>query len=156
MKNILGLHQKLTSCDAAVCEWGGSMFSLVLRLFVGSQFLRSGMTKLHDWSATLALFQDEYHVPLLAPELAAWLGTFGELALPMLLFAGFLSRPAALGLFLLNVVAVASYPQLFSFDCPAAINDHIYWGILLLVLAIFGPGRFSVDTALATKYRDLS
>ena len=52
-------------------------------------------------------------------------------------------------------MAVASYPQLFSFECPAAINDHIYWGILLLVLAIFGPGRFSVDTALATKYRDL-
>ena len=39
---------------------------------------------------------------------------------------------AALGLFAVNLMAVISYPQLFSFECPAAINDHLYWGMLLL------------------------
>jgi putative oxidoreductase len=65
--------------------------------------------------------------------------------LPLLLALGLLSRPAALGLFLVNLMAVLSYPQLFDFACPAAVNDHKYWGILLLVLAVFGPGRLSLD-----------
>ena len=50
-------------------------------------FFRSGMTKLHDWETTLALFQDEYHVPLLNPTVAAYMGTAGELALPVLLLS---------------------------------------------------------------------
>jgi putative oxidoreductase len=61
------------------------------------------------------------------------------------------SRPAALALFLVNAMAVISYPQLFSFDCPAAINDHFYWGALLLVIVAFGAGRFSVDSILGKK-----
>ena len=65
---------------------------------------------------------------------------------------GVLSRPAALGLFFVNLMAVISYPQLFGFECPAAINDHFYWGILLLVLAAFGPGRASVDAVLQRKH----
>ncbi len=99
----------------------------------------------------MALFRDEYHVPLLSPEVAALMGAAGELALPVLLFAGLLTRPAALGLFLVNAMAVISYPQLFSFDCPAAINDHFYWGALLLVIVAFGAGRFSLDSILGKK-----
>jgi len=47
---------------------------------------------------------------------------------------------------------VISYPQLFQFECPAAINDHFYWGISLLVLVAFGPGKFSIDAFLKTKH----
>jgi putative oxidoreductase len=46
-------------------------------------------------------------------------------------------------------MAVLSYPALFQFDCPAAINDHFYWGALLLLLVAFGPGRFSLDFLLS-------
>ncbi|HAT29445.1 MAG TPA: DoxX family protein [Janthinobacterium sp.] len=148
MKTLLGMHQFSTRFDAAVTDWGGSLFSLFLRFFVGWQFLKAGMIKLGDWSATLALFRDEYHVPLLPPDVAAVLGAAGELCLPILLFSGLLSRPAALALFFVNVMAVLSYPQLFSFECPAALNDHFYWGVLLLALAAFGPGRFSLDYVL--------
>lgn len=153
MQNILRFHQGLSRFDARLADWGGSLLSLALRLFVGWQFFKAGLTKIGDWSATLALFRDEYQVPILPPEMAALMGAAGELALPILLFAGLLSRPAALGLFAFNLVAVISYPQLFKFECPAAINDHFYWGALLLVLVAFGPGKISLDYWLSRKNR---
>jgi putative oxidoreductase len=140
--------------DGLLTEWGGSIMSLALRLYVGWVFFLAGKTKLRDWDATVSLFRDEYQVPLLPPELAAVMGAGGELVLPLLLFAGLLSRPAALGLFFVNLMAVISYPALFTFDCPAAINDHKYWGILLLVLVVFGPGRFSADHLLGKRRPD--
>ncbi|BBB67551.1 hypothetical protein UNDYM_3298 [Undibacterium sp. YM2] len=67
---------------------------------------------------------------------------------PVFLVLGFFSRPAALALFAVNVMAVISYPQLFELECPAAVNSHFYWGILLLVLVSFGPGKLSLDAWL--------
>lgn len=151
MDAILRFHQGLSRYDARLADWGGSLLSLALRWFVGWQFFKSGMLKLDDWGSTLALFRDEYQVPLLSPEFAAVIGTFGELTFPALLFIGLFSRPAALGLFAVNAMAVISYPQLFKFECPAAINDHFYWGTLLLVMAAFGPGRLALDEWLAKK-----
>ena len=151
MNALLGFHRLTTRFDPCIADLGGSALSLVLRLYVGWQFFKAGMVKLQDWSGTLALFQDEYQVPVLPPHLAAVMGTFGELFFPALLFIGLFSRPAALGLFLMNAMAVISYPQLFQFECPAAINDHFYWGALILVLFAFGPGRVSLDAWLARK-----
>ena len=151
MNSLLSLHLQLSRFNAVLTAWGGSLMSLALRLFIGWQFFKAGLTKIHDWDATLSLFKDEYHVPLLPPDLAAYMGAGGELFLPLLLFVGLVSRPAALALFGVNLMAVISYPQLFSFECPAAINDHFYWGLSLLVLVAFGPGRFSLDALLARK-----
>jgi putative oxidoreductase len=151
MNKFLRLHQCTLRFDSLLTEWGGSLMSLVIRFYVGWQFFNSGRIKIADWDSTLALFRDEYHVPVLPPELAAVTGAMGELTFPLLLFIGLFSRPAALGLFFVNAMAVISYPQLFQFPCPAAINDHFYWGALLLVLAVFGPGRFSLDRLLAQK-----
>lgn len=148
---MLDLHQLTTRFDSNITDWGGSLLSLTIRFFVGAQFLRAGMLKVSDWGATLTLFREEYKVPLIPPEFAALLGAAGELTFPVLLFAGLLTRPAALGLFFVNLLAVISYPQLFSFECPAAINDHFYWGALLLVIMAFGPGRFSVDQVLTQR-----
>jgi putative oxidoreductase len=153
MQKILHLHTMASRFDPQLEKWGGSLMSLLIRFYVGWQFFKAGLVKVSDWSATLALFRDEYHVPVLPPELAAVMGATGELALPVLLFFGVLSRPAALGLFAVNLMAVISYPQLFTFDCPAAINDHFYWGFLLLILAAFGPGKISVDAWLSGQAR---
>lgn len=152
MNAILTLVRATYRFDILLTEWGGSLMSLAIRLYVGWVFFKSGLVKIADWGSTVALFTDEYKTPLLSPEVAAVMGTLGELSLPLLLFVGLLSRPAAVGLFMVNLMAVISYPQLFTFDCPAAINDHRYWGILLLVLVAFGPGKFSLDALI--KRRD--
>jgi putative oxidoreductase len=124
---------------------------LAARLYVANVFIKSGLVKLSDWSATLALFHDEYKVPLLPPDLAAYVGTFGELFFPVLIVLGLAGRFGAAGLFVVNAMAVASYPQLFGFDCPAAINSHAYWGSLLLSLVVFGPGKLSLDAVILRR-----
>jgi len=151
MNAALWINRLNETFEKLLREWGGSLLLLGLRLYVGWIFFHSGMVKVSGWQATLALFHDEYKVPLLPPDLAAYLGTFGELGFPILLFAGLLTRPAALGLFLVNAMAVISYPQLFEFECPAAINQHYAWGTLLLVLAAFGAGRISLDAMLRRR-----
>ena len=114
---------------------------LAARFYVGSVFFRAGLTKLRDWDTTLALFADEYHVPLLTPTVAAFMGTGAELALPVLLVAGLFGRFAAAGLAVLNGVAVLSLA-----DIPeAAMQGHVFWGSLLAGLLLWGPGRLSID-----------
>jgi putative oxidoreductase len=83
-------------------------------------------------------------VPLLPPELAAWLGTFGELAFPPLLALGLAARFAALSLSLVNVVAVISFWHVLA-ENEAARMSHFYWGLLLLVTLCHGPGKLSLD-----------
>ena len=124
---------------------------LALRLYVSSVFFRSGLVKISDWGATLALFHDEYHVPLLPPGVAACVGAFGELAFPVLITLGLMGRFGAAGLFVVNAMAVISYPQLFGFDCPAAVQMHFVWGAILLALAVFGPGVLSLDALVLRR-----
>ena len=115
--------------------------ALAARAYLAQVFFLSGLTKIRDWDTTLLLFNDEYRVPLLPPELAAVMGTGGELALPVLLLLGLGGRLAALGLSVVNVVAAISLPDI----APAALQQHITWGVLLAALALHGVGRWSLD-----------
>jgi putative oxidoreductase len=126
---------------------------LLLRLWVASAFWRAGVVKWSDPDSTLSLFQNEYHVPLLPPELAAPLGTFIELAFPWLLGLGLAGRLSAAFLFVYNIVAVLSYPALWPHGLwqdfwHGGFLDHKAWGLMLLVLTAFGPGCLSVDALL--------
>lgn len=129
--------------------WLQALALLAVRLFLLSVFFRSGLSKLQDWEGTLFLFQEEYHVPVLPPMVAALMGTAGELVLSSLLALGVLTRPAALGLFMVNLVAAISYPDL----TPAGLKDHHLWGVLCMVLALFGPGALSVDAWIWRQLR---
>ena len=118
--------------------------ALLARLYVAQVFFLSGLTKLRDWDITLALFADEYHVPLLSPAVAAALGTAGELVLPVLLVVGLAGRLAALGLSVVNGVAVLALAEI----APAALQQHITWGVLLAALALYGCGPWSLGPVL--------
>ncbi len=121
-----------------------SAAALFSRLYVAQVFFSSGLTKIQDWDTTLFLFEEEYQVPLLPYQAAAWLGTFGELVFPILLALGLFSRTAALALFFVNFVAVISLT-----DIPqAAFNLHIIWGLLLAQVFIYGGGLVAVDRVL--------
>ena len=122
------------------------VFALATRWYVSWQFLKSGWLKVTTWDTTLSLFTDEYHVPLLPPVVAAVAGSFGELFFPVLLMLGLTGRFAALGLSVVNVMAVVSYAHvLLTEGFEAALAQHILWGYMLLMLAIYGPGAGSVD-----------
>ncbi|MEW6707193.1 MAG: DoxX family protein [Pseudomonadota bacterium] len=123
---------------------------LAARLYIARVFFLSGLTKIRDWETTLLLFNDEYQVPLLPPEVAAVMGTGGELVLPVLLALGLFGRFGALGLFILNLVAVLSLPEI----AEAALQQHVFWGSLLLGLLLWGPGRWSVDALLGARLRE--
>jgi putative oxidoreductase len=134
-------------------EWAAPASLLLFRLWVAISFWRAGVVKWDDPDGTLALFQDEYHVPLLPPEVAAPFGTWIELVFPWLLGLGLFGRPAAAFLFVYNIMAVISYPALWPHGLWAdfwgsGFLDHKVWGMMLLALTLYGPGGLSMDTLL--------
>ncbi|PID66130.1 MAG: hypothetical protein CR975_04570 [Gammaproteobacteria bacterium] len=146
-----------------------SLILLLLRLYIASIFLKSGIQKMTNWDGTLFLFEYEYHVPLLSIKLAAILATAAELILPVLLLLGLLTRCTALALFVFNAVAVLSYPTLWkggwglvmAFDrLPVGITfptqgfeDHAVWAMMLLVVLCFGAGKIASDTLFLAKMK---
>lgn len=115
-----------------------ALLALPLRVAVATVFWNSGMTKLANWDTTLALFTDEYHLPVLAPEMAAYMATAIELSAPILLVLGLLTRPTAAVLLTMTLVI-----EIFVY--PLAWPTHIQWAAMLLVLLCRGPGAISVD-----------
>jgi putative oxidoreductase len=115
-----------------------AVLALPLRLAVATVFWNSAMTKLADWNATLFLFEDEYRLPVLPPELAANLAFTIEITTSVLLVFGLLTRFAALVLLgMTAVIEIFVYPQ--------AWPTHIQWAAMLLVLLCRGAGTLSLD-----------
>ena len=129
-----------------------SLLALVSRFAVASVFWRSGRTKVHGFSIreeTFALFREEYRVPLLPPDLAAYMSTIAEHVFPVLLVLGFASRLSALGLLGMTMVI-----QLFVY--PSGWPQHILWIGLLLPIIAQGPGILSLDHLVWGRMRSTS
>ena len=88
-------------------------------------------------------------MPLLPWELAAHMGTAAELILPVFLALGLLTRPMAAALFVFNIIAVVSYPVLWD----QGFYDHQLWGLMLLIVIVWGAGPFSLDRVLKAQFR---
>ena len=129
-------------------EYLGPLVLLGIRLYVANVFWRSGVNKIQSWDTTLFLFEHEYQVPLLSPQIAAYLGTGAELFFPVLLAIGLGGRFAAISLFIFNIIAVISYPSLNE----AGIAQHQLWGLMLLLPICYGPGKISIDHFIRKKY----
>lgn len=94
---------------------------------------------------TFYLFEEDYRLPLLDPELAAYAATYAEHLLPLLLVLGLGTRLAALGLFVMTLtIQPFVYPYAF-------LSTHLGWFALALGVMAYGPGRLSIDHLLARK-----
>ena len=125
------------------------VFGLSVRLYLAHIFWKGGMVKLSSWMSTVMLFTMVYDVPVLSPELAAYVATAVELGGSSLLAIGLAGRWAALALFGLNIVASISYSQL----SEAALQEAFYWGILFLYFVLHGPGLLSADALVRYLFR---
>jgi putative oxidoreductase len=130
-------NRVLPALDALSC-----LPVLGMRLWIANVFWKSGMSKLNDWQGTVALFADEYQVPLISPELAAYAGTGGELIAPVLVAAGFGARLGAAGMLFMTGVIEFTY---LSFPI------HVVWALMLALIVFQGAGKLSIDHLIRRK-----
>jgi putative oxidoreductase len=117
---------------------------LAARVFPAAIFWQSGRTKVDGFAlndTAIFLFEEEYRLPLLAPEFAAALAAIGEHVFPVLLVLGLATRLSALALLGMTLVI-----QVFVY--PDAWPTHGVWAVALLLVAMKGPGAWSLDRAL--------
>ena len=138
------LHQRLASVLALLGRFPRSLQQLLFRLAIGSVFLKAGLTKIASWETTVALFRDEYKVPVVPPELAAALGTTFELGCSALLIFGLATRLATLPLLgMLTVIQLFVYPNAWA--------DHLTWGSILIAILTRGAGVASLDRLVGVE-----
>ena len=140
--SAFGLAARVVRMLDGVPYW---LLAIPLRAAVAAVFWNSAMAKLANWDTTIALFTDEYALPLLPPEPAAYMAATIELTTPVLLVLGLMTRLAALVLLgMTAVIEIFVYPQ--------AWPTHIQWAAMLLVLLCRGAGTFSVDHWLKRRF----
>ncbi|RRW58802.1 DoxX family protein [Pseudomonas moraviensis] len=139
-----------------------SLIALIARFSIAAVFWKSGQTKVEGlavdlidgtfelgWprlaDSTIPLFQSEYNLPLLSPEIAAHLAAFAEHVFPLLILLGFATRFSALALLGMTLTI-----QLFVY--PDAYPTHGTWVAVLLYLMATGPGRLSIDQMIARRF----
>jgi len=131
--------------DLGIRLWAAKFFwdSALTKIQLGGDFPYIGLGP-----STLMLFQYEYHVPLIPYDVAAYIGTATELVFPVLLVIGLAGRFAAFVLFVFNIVAVISYPDL----SQAGHVQHQLYGTLLLLPLLRGPGVISIDHFIRRRF----
>lgn len=143
-----GLRFRLADLIALVGRFPLSIHQLLFRLAIAGVFLQAGLTKISSWESTVALFADEYRVPVLAPHLAAAMAASVEVGGSVLLLIGLGTRLAALPLIGMIVTI-----QLFVY--PQAWSEHLVWGSILLLLVTRGGGAISLDHVIARRFEGM-
>jgi putative oxidoreductase len=140
-----------------------TLLAFVARFSIAAVFWKSGETKIQGFAVDIVnreftlgwprlsdsvvdLFRDEYHLPLVPPEIAATMAAFAEHFFPILILLGIATRLSALGLLGMTMTI-----QLFVY--PDAYPTHGTWAAVLLYLMVHGPGKLSVDHWIARRYQ---
>jgi len=137
---IIGLYERIPR----------DIIALLARAQVGWVFWASGQTKVDGFAlknSTFYLFREEYKVPLISPDVAAYLATAAEHIFPLFLLVGFASRFSATALLLMTLVI-----QVFVY--PSAYLTHAWWALALLFIMANGPGTFSLDHLVRRRYME--
>lgn len=140
-----------------------TLLAFVARFSIAAVFWKSGETKIQGFAVDIVnreftlgwprlsdsvvdLFRDEYHLPLVPPEIAATLAATAEHLFPVLILLGLATRLSALALLGMTMTI-----QLFVY--PDAYPTHGTWAAVLLYLMVHGPGKLSLDHWIARRYQ---
>lgn len=126
-----------------------TLFAVPARLFIAVTFFLSGRTKVDGLltlkPATYYLFQYEYRIPVIPPDVAAHIAALNETLFPVLLVLGLASRVSALVLLgMTTVIEVFVY--------PGAWETHLGWATALAFIVFRGPGALSLDHLIRQKF----
>ena len=137
-----GLIARLSALRATAARFPLSVLEFAMRLAVGATFFRSGMNKFQSFDSAIELFREEYRLPLLPPEIAAYMGTTVELCAPVLLVLGVFARLGAAALLVMTLtIQFLVYPE----NWP----EHLMWASILAYVLSRGPGTLSIDRIVA-------
>jgi putative oxidoreductase len=140
--NTGGLVSRLASLRATAARFPLSLIELGMRIAVGATFFRSGLNKAQSFDTAITLFREEYRLPLLPPEIAAYMGTTVELCAPVLLVIGLFARAGAAALlFMTLTIQFLVYPE----NWP----EHLMWASILAYVLRGGAGAISLDRVIA-------
>tara|TARA_B110000285_G_C14884759_1_gene495639 strand:- start:13 stop:450 length:438 start_codon:yes stop_codon:yes gene_type:complete len=145
MKSLISTYQQAVTIHSPNLQ---NFFLLALRVWVAWVFINAGLIKFNNWGSTLFLFEYEYQVPLIPWQVAAYLGTAAEIILPVFVVIGLITRPMVFALFVFNIVAVISYPAIWE----SRFFDHQLWGLMMLVVVLYGPGHWSADRVFNQRH----
>ena len=138
--------QQAIAAMGCIPDW---LIALAARVFPAAVFWQSGQTKVagfHLKPSAIALFQNEYQLPLIDPVIAAHISAFSEHFFPILLVIGLATRFSALALLFMTAVI-----EIFVY--PGAWPTHGVWATCFLVVISRGPGWLSLDHLIDQKYR---
>jgi putative oxidoreductase len=148
MKKLISGVCSTSNFVTHIMDYCSQFFALGIRCYLAHIFFWSGYLKIKSWQSTLYLFENEYQVPLISPNLAAYLGTAAELILPFFLLVGLGARIPAIALSIFNIVIVISYPMLLSSSGACMLKDNFLWGMAAAIIVFYGHGKLSLDYLL--------
>jgi putative oxidoreductase len=149
MTTMTKLRDLVAVPTAILSQIPRDLVQLALRGGLAGVFWSSARTKVEGLLTlsenTFYLFEEDYRLPLLDPEFAAYIATYAEHLLPLLLFLGLGTRFAAFGLFVMTLtIQIFVYPDAF-------LSTHFGWFAMALGVMAYGPGRLSIDYLLARQ-----
>jgi putative oxidoreductase len=143
---LVRIIQRVIAAMGCIPYW---FIALAARIFPAAVFWQSGATKVAGWHlkpSAIALFQNEYQLPLIDPTIAAYMSAFSEHIFPILLVIGLATRFSALALLFMTAVI-----EIFVY--PGAWPTHGVWATCFLVVIARGPGSLSLDHLIARKFQ---
>ena len=141
-----GIRARWNAAAGVLSRWiGHDLLALACRISIATIFYLSGRTKVEGFltitDAAHELFRNEYKLPLIGPEIAAYAAAYAEHLFPLLLVLGLFTRLSALVLLAMTLTI-----QVFVY--PDAWPIHLSWAALLLYLIGRGGGAFAADKLL--------
>lgn len=144
---MIKVISKISRCINSTYEYldsyGAPFVELYCRVYIALIFWKSGSLALQDWDAVSYLYQYEFHVPYLHYCFAAVIGVGMEVVASILLAAGLAGRVAALTLFCTTLIIQLTYREM---------EVHVLWMLILALLIVRGPGKFSIDYFLKKRF----